>query len=72
MPKSIDEDASVTVRPMGQGRYEFSPFPFAGSELEVRCQGRYFEKLAPGDEPDDLAAHLFGLPGAEQVFTFTS
>jgi len=72
VPKSITEDAAVTLRPMGGGRYEMSPFPFAGDRLEVRCEGRYFEKITPDDEPGDLATHLYGLPGAEQVFTFVA
>jgi hypothetical protein len=68
--KSKDEDTTVTVRPIGDGRYEVSPFPFAGDELEVRCKGRYFDQISAGCEPDNFEAHLYGLPVTEQVFTF--
>ena len=70
IPNSVDEDSTVTVRPIGDGKYEMFPFPFAGDELEVSCKGRYFGCIAANNEPDDLAAHLYGLPISEQVFTF--
>ena len=70
VPKSEDEDTTVTVSPIGGGRYEVSPFPFVGDELEVRCKGRYFDQILAGGEPDVFEVHLYGLPVTEQIFTF--
>jgi len=70
VPKSADEDATVTLRPMGGGLYAMSPFPFAGDRLETRCKGRYFEPLAPDGQANDLAGLLYGRPAAEQVYVF--
>ncbi|HAY44830.1 MAG TPA: hypothetical protein DCY55_00905 [Gammaproteobacteria bacterium] len=72
IPISVEADATVTVRPIGDGKYEVFPFPFAGDELEVRCKGRYFEQISANDEPDDLAGFLYSLPVTEQVFTFVA
>jgi len=70
VPRSPDVDTSVTVRPRGNEVYSFDPFPFAGDRIEVRCQGRWFEAVAPERAPADLAAALYGRPKAEQVYTF--
>jgi len=67
VPVSEDEDAEVTVIPLGDDRYSVAPFPFAGDALEVRCKGRWFEAVS--DAEMDLGAHLYGLPGACQVHT---
>ena len=67
VPMSEQKDAEITLRPLGDDRYAVAPFPFAGDRLEVRCKGRYFEAVP--DAPDDLGAHLYGLPAAEQVHT---
>ena len=69
VPKSADEDAAITVRPLGDGVYSLDPFPFAGDRLEVVCHGRYLAPLPQGEEPEDLAAILAGLPAAEQKYT---
>ncbi|MBT3884058.1 MAG: DUF3891 family protein, partial [Rhodospirillaceae bacterium] len=65
VPMSEAVDAEVTVTPMGNDRYAVTPFPFNGEVLEVRCKGRYFKAVS--DAPTDLGAHLYGLPGDEQV-----
>lgn len=70
VPKSPDEDATVTLEPLGGGRYRLTPFPFAGDELELRCDGRYFKAVA--DAPDDFAEVLYGQPAAQQVFTLVA
>jgi hypothetical protein len=72
VPKSADEDASVTVRPQGDGVYAMDPFPFAGDRLEVACKGRYMRPLANGEAPADVGAYLNGLPVETQVHTFVA
>jgi len=68
VPKSEEEDAEVTITPLGDGIYSVSPFPFAGIELKVQCDGRYFDAVPDGQEPEDLAAELYGLPVEQQSF----
>ena len=72
VPKSADEDCSVTVRPLGGGEYGISPFPFAGDRLEARCHGRYMRPVPADETPDDLGAMLRALPAAEQVYTLVA
>ena len=72
VPKSPDEDASVTMIPLGDNRYELSPFPFAGNRLEARCRGRYFERIAGEVQPDDLSDRLYGRAPTEQVYRFVA
>lgn len=70
VPMTADKDATITVRPAGNGTYTFDPFPFAGDRLEVFNHGRYMTPLRNGDAPDDLGAALRALPPATQVYTF--
>jgi hypothetical protein len=70
VPKSNDEDVSVTVTPQGDGTYGFDPFPFQGDRLEVACGGRYLKPNANGAAPDDMGAFLRSLPTTAQNFTF--
>ena len=72
VPKSAEEDATVTMRPLGDGVYSLSPFPFAGDVLEATCQGRYLAPLPDGEPPGDLGAVLRSLPPAEQVYTLVA
>lgn len=72
VPRSVDEDTSITLTPLGDGRYSLDPFPFAGEVLEATCQGRYFEAVPEGDEPEDLGAFFFALPKVPQTYTFVA
>jgi hypothetical protein len=72
VPRSADEDASITITPKGDGVYAMSPFPFAGDRLETTCQGRYFTPYEKGAEPDDLGAALRALPPAHQTYTLVA
>jgi len=72
VPKSSDEDASVTMTPLGGNRYVLSPFPFAGNRLETRCRGRYFDRVVGEEQPNDLADRLYGQAPAEQVYQFVT
>jgi hypothetical protein len=66
VPMSIDQDAAITVRPLGNDEYAVAPFPFAGDRLETLCDGRYFTALSTDDAPDDLGGMLYGLPTEQQ------
>lgn len=68
VPKSADEDTSVTVRPLGDGVYGLDPFPFAGDTLEAVCHGRYVAPIAEGEAPEDLASFLQSIPSTTQVY----
>ena len=70
VPESETSDTNVTVTPVGDNTYSFAPFPFAGDTLEVRCQGRYVSAIS--ESPDDLGAHLKGLPSDEQIHRFVA
>ncbi len=70
VPEAPGRDTSVTVTPLGGGKYSFAPFPFAGDRLEVHCGGRYLQPIAAEAAPADLGAFLKGLDREQQVFTF--
>ncbi len=80
VPKSRDEDVSITVTPKGEGVYSFDPFPFSRDGLQVACSGRYL-KPVPGEAapneagqaaPDNMGALLRSLPTTAQKFTFVA
>lgn len=68
VPRIADEDASVTLTPLGGGAYRLSPFPFAGEKLAATCHGRYVTPFEAPDAPEDLAAFLDGLPTVTQEY----
>lgn len=68
VPKSLDEDATVIVRPIAGDDYAATPFPFAGELLEVRCTGRYVEPVEAGTAPDDYAEAIFARPQSVQTY----
>jgi hypothetical protein len=70
VPMTAEEDTNITVRPEGNGTYNFTPFPFAGERLEVINHGRWFMPLPAGEEPGDLATLLYGRPAARQRYIF--
>lgn len=70
VPESRTSDTSVVVRPLGNDRYSFDPFPFSGDSLDVSCQGRYFSALSEDAAPADLAKLIQGLPVERQVHHF--
>jgi hypothetical protein len=69
VPKNAEEDAEVTVTPLGGGAYRVSPFPFAGERLTVACPGRYFRPLPREQAPADMEAFLKALPTEVQSHT---
>jgi len=65
VPKSAEEDANISVRPVKPGVYEVSPYPFEEDEAKFSFCGRYV-KPAQGD----VASQLRSAPKSWQRFTF--
>ena len=72
VPETVDKDVEISVLPLGDNQYRFTPFPFKGNELVVHLSGRYFRALNPASAPEDLGALLYGLPTEQQSFTFVN
>ena len=70
VPKSVDFDVEVTIRPAGDNYYRISPFPFKGDKLQVSCKGRYFEAVSSDAVPENLGTMLYDLPTEHQTFVF--
>ena len=70
VPKTVDLDVDITIKPAGDRHYSITPFPFEGDKLEVSCNGRYFEAVTLGTAPEDLSAMLYDLPTESQTFVF--
>lgn len=66
VPMSADEDADITVTPLGDGRYTASSWPFRGDRLEVSFDGRYMEAV---DASMDRAPEAGALPVESQSVT---
>ena len=64
-------DTSIRLNRLAGDRYSLDPFPFAGDNLEVTCQGRYFAAVSGTDEPEDLAGMLWQSPTADQTYLLT-
>ena len=48
VPFNLNEDVTVTIRPLGTGVYGLSPYPFVKDGAEFSFSGRYVEPAAPG------------------------
>ena len=70
VPKTVNLDVDITIKPAGDRHYSISPFPFQGDKLEVSCNGRYFEAVTLGAAPEDLSSILYDLPTESQTFVF--
>ena len=69
VPKSVDQDTDVTLRPISGASYSLCPFPFAGEVVETACGGRYFDPVPEGTEKADLTASFRALPETTQTYT---
>ncbi len=67
VPVSKDEDASVTIRPVGNGEYSLSPFPFAAEGAQFAFSGRRISP-ADGDRPGGWPAALREIPTEMEYF----
>ncbi|HEY7244534.1 MAG TPA: DUF3891 family protein [Xanthobacteraceae bacterium] len=72
VPKSAEADATVTLRPLGQGRYSLTPFPFAKDKFKVVCRGRYVRPFAQSQTPADLGAALRAMPADSQTYVLVA
>ena len=68
VPMTAQEDATVTIRPLGNGTYAVAPFPFAANPARFEFQGRYLTPAAPG-ETKDWGTELQRAPVRTQAFT---
>ena len=72
VPRTAEMDTSIRRNRLAGDRYSLDPFPFAGDNLEVTCQGRYFAAVSGTDEPEDLADMLWQSPMADQTYVLTA
>jgi len=70
VPKTVNFDVEVSIRPAGDNYYRINPFPFKGDKLQVSCKGRYFEAVSSDTVPEDLGTMLYDLPTEHQTFVF--
>ena len=71
VPKSADDDVTVTVAPLGDGVYRATPFPFVEDGVELTFEGRSVAPFPPDAEPD-LASAMYDTPVARQVVRFVA
>ncbi len=65
IPMSAAKDTNVDIKPLGDGTYSISPFPFDTNGVEMSFSGRY---LAPVDSGDDVREQLEAAPVTTQSF----
>lgn len=71
VPMDVNMDVSVSIKPLGDGAYSLSPYPFCEDPLEVYFEGRYLEPFADGEQPD-LAEIMRSAPLERQTLRFVS
>ncbi len=65
VPRNVKDDIEITIRPIGDGVYSLSPYPFCDPEMTFHYQGR---PLSPQPEGTDLKSILSEIePFIEQV-----
>lgn len=67
VPLNHQEDTTVTVKPVTEGHYSISPYPFAISEVEVTTEGRYVMPVAEGQSVN-MAEYMYAQPVASQSY----
>jgi len=70
VPLNENEDASVTLTPLGGDVYSLDPFPFAGDEFVATCQGRYVSPISPNSTREEMKRVLAETPISTQTHTF--
>ena len=51
VPQAVGNDVEIKIRPLGEGRYHLSPYPFSEDEMTFSYQGRL---ISPQPEGSDL------------------
>ncbi len=69
VPRTLGDDVTITIRPLGDDVYGLSPYPFQQDQLTITTKGRY---LTPQPEGTDLAAVIQALPFERQTATLTA
>jgi hypothetical protein len=67
VPKSAEEDSTVTVKKLADDRYSLDPFPFRES-LKLTCRGRYAMPFPADFNEEGLGAALAALPTDRQTY----
>jgi len=67
VPKSAEEDATVTVKKLADDRYSLDPFPFHDS-LNLSCRGRYVMPFPADFNEERLGATLAAMPTDQQTY----
>ncbi len=65
VPRNESEDVAIAIRPLGEGAYGLSPYPFAEDGLELSFSGRYFAPVT-GDGEGEPGATLAAAPSSRQ------
>lgn len=71
VPVDVDEDVSVAIRPLGNGTYSLTPYPFQMDGFEAYLEGRYLKPFPPDAKPD-LADIMRNNPVERQTFRFVA
>lgn len=66
VPRTVGDDVTITVKPIGNNRFEMSPWPFAKDTLRVTCEGRY---LKPSESEEAMRAAFSSAPILPQTYT---
>ena len=69
VPRAVGDDVEVTLTPLGDSRYQLSPYPFNAPELTFSTDGRYMQALA---EDADVPALMKATRVEQQSFTLVS
>ncbi len=71
VPRSRDQDVTITVRPVAAATYALSPFPFEREGLHFEFEGRWIEPVTDGDLAGWMR-RLAATPVASQAFTLVA
>ena len=65
VPRALGDDVTITLKPVGDGIYSLSPYPFKEPEMSFRYQGRH---MSPQPEGTDLKALMDSIePTVEEI-----
>jgi hypothetical protein len=67
VPMQPSESTTITLKPVTNGYYSLSPYPFALKEVEVTTEGRYLMPLREG-ETVNMTEYLYAQPVASQTY----
>jgi hypothetical protein len=67
VPMTAEQDVTLTLKPVGEGLYSISPYPFSISEVEVNTEGRYVMPIPEGQSVN-MAEYVYAQPVASQSY----